>query len=140
MSEAEGIHDPSYRKGQHDTLAWLREKLGEPNLPTLTACGKRIAALRARLAEVEAERDRLREELADELEETFYDGSDLHEDGWYVTNARQSAVAAGDRLVELGRLEKHPEKGCGRVQWYRPKPADTAPAAVDQDGAREGQE
>lgn len=60
MSEAEGIHDPSYRKGQHDTLEWLREKLGEPNLPTLTACGKRIADLRARLAEVEAERDTLR--------------------------------------------------------------------------------
>lgn len=54
MNEADGIHDPSYRKGQNDTLEWLREKLGEPNLPTLTACGKRIADLRARLAEADA--------------------------------------------------------------------------------------
>lgn len=126
MSEADGIHDPSYRKGQHDTLEWLREKLGEPNLPTLTACGKRIADLRARLAEVEAERDRYAREnrrLREACEEAVWVSDRLRTDA----KGRQSDyLKAADGTAIRATMDK--------------ARAALAPAAVEQDGAREGQE
>lgn len=153
MSEAEGIHDPSYRRGQIDTLEWLREKLGEPNLPTLTACGKRIADLRARLAEVEADRDalarenrRLRE-IVDRLPKTA--------DGVPTYPGMKVWTHGGDKELEVGRWLTHPPlpvvhrtpAGWEYAGYHLPMPTENcystkdaalAPAAVEQDGAREG--
>lgn len=160
MSEAEGIHDPSYRKGQHDTLAWLREKLGEPNLPTLTACGKRIADLRARLAEVEAERDQLRQERGHVAEGWCREAAELE--------AKADALARENRRLREALERCHVVTVADGVQIVRRSPqwfvlvnghtqrpghsqwggawaeavkmaAALAPAAVEQDGAREGQ-
>lgn len=61
----------------------------------------------------------LESELKEYLCEYFFDVSDLRDDGWWVTNATTSSVQAGDRLVELGVLEKDPNRGTGRVQFYR---------------------
>lgn len=61
----------------------------------------------------------LESELKEYLCEYFFDVSDLKDDGWWVTNATTSSVQAGDRLVELGVLEKDPNRGTGRVQFYK---------------------
>lgn len=40
--------------------------------------------------------------------------------GWWDTQALSQVKLLGDRLVELGKWERHPS-GRGRRWWYRPK-------------------
>lgn len=65
----------------------------------------------------------LRRELAELLEEAFREIATEIPDGpmagWWDSNARSTACAYGDRLVELGLWERHPD-GYGRRQFYRP--------------------
>lgn len=42
-------------------------------------------------------------------------------DGWWDSMGLSHVCDAGDRLVELGRWERHPD-GVGRRQFYRPLP------------------
>ena len=92
-----------------------------------------LPALLARLDAAEAGRRELLEEVGDSTAETAVEICHLGDDGWYCTNARSTAVWACERLVELGRWEKHPDpnKGVGRVQYYRPIPAPTESEATD---------
>jgi hypothetical protein len=70
-----------------------------------------------------AEVERLRAELIDTYLEAFYEIAHDEGDGWYSTNARQTCVWHGDRLVELGVFEEDQSRGVGRVRYYRPKAA-----------------
>ena len=45
--------------------------------------------------------------------------------GWYDTCALSDVRDAGDRLVALGKWERHPD-GYGRRWWYRPTAAAAA--------------
>ena len=89
-----------------DALAWK------------TKC--RVATSRIRV--LEAENERLKGDVVELLEDVFATGASLAIDGaykgWYSTNCMLTITSAADRLVELGRLERHPD-GQGRVQWYR---------------------
>jgi hypothetical protein len=69
---------------------------------------------------------RLRAELIDTYLEAFYEIAHDEGDGWYSTNARQTCVWHGDRLVELGVFEEDQSRGVGRVRYYRPKAAIAA--------------
>ncbi len=67
--------------------------------------------------------ERLQAEVADLTEEAFrliarLETGGPHE-GWYDSMARTDAINYGDRLVELGLWERHPD-GYGRRWWYRP--------------------
>ena len=57
-------------------------------------------------------------ELAETYEEAFLEIATLI-DGWYCSNARNTAIYYGDKLVELGVYEKDSKRGHGRVQWYQ---------------------
>jgi hypothetical protein len=70
--------------------------------------------------------ERLRAELIDTYLEAFYEIAHDEGDGWYSTNARQTCVWHGDRLVELGVFEEDQSRGVGRVRYYRPKAAIAA--------------
>lgn len=78
----------------------------------------------ARIEELEAEVTRLQVEGIELIEEAFQliackDTAGPRE-GWYDSMARRDAVDYGNRLVELGLWERHPD-GYGRRWWYRPK-------------------
>jgi len=84
-----------------------------------------MATLRERIAELEAEKKRLRERLIEALEDAFFAIAHLVQDdtdrkGWYDSQARSTAVDVGNQLVELGVLERHPD-GYGRRWFYRRK-------------------
>jgi len=81
------------------------------------------------LAEAKVEIERLRVELADLLDEAFRQVA-FHEksgsrEGWWDTMALTHAMDCGDRLVESGLWERHPD-GYGRRWWYRPIVAEAA--------------
>ena len=48
--------------------------------------------------------------------------------GWWDSQARGDVCDLGDRLVELGLWERHPD-GYGRAQFYRPLRATETPRA-----------
>ena len=48
--------------------------------------------------------------------------------GWWYTTVSGHVKLIGDRLVELGKWERHPD-GIGRRQWYRPIDDAGAPNA-----------
>ena len=76
-----------------------------------------------------SEVEQLRSELAEAIEEAFLAEAYLvkaGEDeraGWYDTCALSSTKRNGDRLVELGLYERHPE-GAGRRWFYRRKDSE----------------
>jgi NTP pyrophosphatase (non-canonical NTP hydrolase) len=86
-----------------------RDQTAKENAAVATRRGEEIERLKAELAEVLAE-------------VMSFAGSYRHDGdmaGWYDTNAIGTAVEAGDRLVELGLWERHPD-GYGRRWFYRP--------------------
>lgn len=71
-----------------------------------------------------AEIVRLREEIAELTDEAFREIAHLctgrdPRAGWWDSCARSTARNLGDRLVELGKWERHPD-GWGRRWFYRP--------------------
>ena len=66
---------------------------------------------------------RLQTELAENTDDSFRQIAHLCRDGprsgWWDTCALSTAVELGDRLVELGTWEQHPD-GYGRRWFYRP--------------------
>jgi len=78
-------------------------------------------------AVLEAEIDRLtdqvkelREELVEWLDQSFRQiAHHERETGWWDSMALSTAKGLGDRLVELGKWERHPD-GVGRRWFYRP--------------------
>lgn len=75
-----------------------------------------------RNAELETEVARLREELIEALWDVFHGAAfkvkEGHRAGWWDSMSRSDVCNAGDRLVEFGLLERHPE-GFGRRWFYR---------------------
>jgi hypothetical protein len=67
---------------------------------------------------------KLEKELVEWLEDYMYAKGNLESSGKFKgyidTMALSSVMDAGDRLVELGLWEKHPD-GVGRRWWYRRK-------------------
>jgi len=85
------------------------------------------------LEDAAEEIERLREEIVELLEKAFkeiagYEGEGERE-GWWDSMAGSTAAGYGDRLVELGTWERHPD-GCGRQWWYRP----VEPAGIETPG------
>ncbi len=85
----------------------------------------------------EVERERLQAELAEWLDmvmrsEGFESGKGDPNTGWWDTMTRRDLCAIGDRLVELGKWERHPD-GSGTRQWYRPLTPST-PTTEKPDG------
>ena len=80
------------------------------------------AACRERIAELEAEVALLKDELAESLVATLRSSwcsiSTGTMAGWVDSCAMATAMEAGDRLVELGLWERHPN-GYGRRWFYR---------------------
>ncbi|TPV94840.1 MAG: hypothetical protein B7733_12960 [Myxococcales bacterium FL481] len=76
----------------------------------------------AELTRLRAENERLRGELIDALIDTVDMGCHVNDSGkwkgWIDTGASSTYMGTMDRLVELGRMEKHPD-GVGRMQFYR---------------------
>lgn len=76
-----------------------------------------------RIEELEAEVQFLQAEVIEMLEEAFrliaHKETEGSREGWYDSMAHTEAKLCGDRLVELGLWERHPE-GYGRRWWYRP--------------------
>ena len=72
---------------------------------------------------LEAEVTALKSELAEICEEVVVTMGDRWVNGeyagWWDTMALGLVHQCGDRLVELGKWERHPE-GVGRRWWYRP--------------------
>lgn len=68
--------------------------------------------------------ERLRAELTEFLEDGFQQmAAKINEGdhaGWWDTCALTTCMEFGDRLVELGGWERHPD-GYGRRWFYRPK-------------------
>lgn len=62
---------------------------------------------------------RLREELAEHVENAFCQVASHGKNGWCCTDGLSTAVGLGDKLVALGLWEKKPGFS-GRVQFYRP--------------------
>lgn len=86
---------------------------------TVRRCGRSLldaSFLSEALDEIERLRDLVREYAEDVLLECGH----RQEDGWIDSCARNTAVEAGDRLVDMGLYERHPD-GHGRRQWYRRK-------------------
>lgn len=76
-----------------------------------------IEAGEKRIAELTSE---LIQSLADVVTQCgYYVPQSEKYGGWYDTQALKYVMEAGDRLVELGVWEKHPE-GTGRRWFYRP--------------------
>jgi hypothetical protein len=71
-----------------------------------------------------AENKALREDVIQYASGVFFEIATKDDDGWYCTNARGTAIDAGDKLVALGVMETDPKRGYGRVQYYRPVRSD----------------
>lgn len=93
-----------------------------------TECIEHIAGIDAMDAVVD-ERDRLREELIEWILDYFHTNAHEEKDGpmagWWDTMAMSSVLNAGDKLVELGLYERHPD-GVGRRWFFRSKKAALA--------------
>jgi hypothetical protein len=79
------------------------------------------------LTQLRAEVERLRAEIIPLLRTIVICGGYPEPEGssragWYGAMALSHVRDAGDRLVELGVWERHPD-GAGRMQWYRPIPS-----------------
>ena len=87
---------------------------------------------------VERQRDQFKVELIEALEEIMANVGQVETDamtpgphtGWTFSMASSAVMAAGERLVELGTWEAHPDNAAGsRIQWYRKKPNASQPVA-----------
>jgi len=97
--------------------AWLANTQGDVVIAPLKH------AARLLLEETETKVKRLQDELAELLDTAFRNSAcyikDGHWAGWWDTEAMTDNVVLGDRLVELGLWERHPD-GVGRRWFYRP--------------------
>jgi len=75
-----------------------------------------------RIADLEVEVRRLRQELVEALESIIYCCADQEDDGSWNSMACSDVCDAGDKLVAMGLWERL-EGGCGRQQWYRKRAA-----------------
>lgn len=109
----------------------LTGKPEEIHFPGMAECTRRqrdqwemaAACEKARADTAEEEVEDLKKELAQWLDEAmrslgFYE-KDGPRKGWWETTALRTVRDIGDRLVELGTWERHPD-GHGRRWWYRP--------------------
>ena len=101
----------------------LRKATAQTDTAVDEFCEDICKIIRESLDGKDAEIARLREELIEALTDIVDESCHLHKDGkhsgWIDSMARTSLVGTMDRLVELGRMEKHPTAGHGRVQLYR---------------------
>ena len=106
------------------TLAGAMDVLADRNDCGGPDINAKIAEAADRLRELDARVQELEEEVAEHLamivsSEGYYCREGLHMSGWYDSQAMRDVVYAGDRLVAMGRWERHPN-GVGRRQFYRP--------------------
>jgi len=94
---------------------------------------------RRQLAQAREENTRLLEEMVEHLDCIMRSEGILEtqgkREGWWDTGALSHVKDAGDRLVELGKWERHPN-GYGRRWWYRPLATSALAAAGQEEDIR----
>lgn len=101
--------------------------LGEIEQEDAAQLAANLARCRQENEKLQAEVERLKQELIEVLDESMRNIANFNKDGsragWWDTMALSVACEIGDRLVELGTWKRHAD-GCGRRWFYRPVEGD----------------
>jgi hypothetical protein len=110
-----------FNKGQNHALRIVADLLGT-SMPTHQNVASKIEVLRARVVALEAEVLEAKIEAFTETSIQISTPNTRDDDlsGWYDSAASSGCVKLGEWLVEHAGWERHPTKGYGRRQFYRP--------------------